>query len=238
MGPLGRPQEQEDCHVSLLAKQNAFLSSTGTDLVDHVVSEAGAVHLKSCPSSRSRNRRKVRLFWNVGDTGLSLHFVLVVNFMRTPNWYLPRAQAEYSTLNKFLFAYVPGYMRLHRYKIAFNLEFNSIIFPLKYSAFRNYVEEGAMAHMKSTAPEKYHQMLTPQYPIGCKRVSPFPFRTCCPNCFSPGDPLMRALPDRSSSILDTANPSTDRMSSSSILPSPRSPRLESRRSMVESTSSM
>lgn len=86
--------------------------------------------------------------------------------MRTSNWYLPRGQAEYSSLDKFLFRYLPFYMKSHRYKIASQLEINSALFPLKFSAFRHYIEEGALQHVRDTAPAEYLDLLTPQYPLG------------------------------------------------------------------------
>ncbi|KAJ1308236.1 hypothetical protein OPQ81_003951 [Rhizoctonia solani] len=73
----------------------------------------------------------------------------VVNFCRTPSWYIPRPQMRVSPVVQWVFRHVPFALKSVRYLIA----------------------GGAMLYrMRSLAPPEYHKQLTPNYPFGCKRV--------------------------------------------------------------------
>ena len=68
-------------------------------------------------------------------------------------------------------------MRLYRLKLAYDWEMEA--FKLQggeeNAKKRAKVEEFFLAHMKATAPEKYHERLTPNYPVSksfIKRIVP------------------------------------------------------------------
>ncbi|KAI0074670.1 FAD/NAD-P-binding domain-containing protein [Panus rudis PR-1116 ss-1] len=73
----------------------------------------------------------------------------VVNFARTPMWFFPRIRRIYTGFEKWVFRNVPFAMRLYRW-------------GLMAWFLTNY--------MKKNAPEKYHDVLKPDYPFGCKRL--------------------------------------------------------------------
>lgn len=67
--------------------------------------------------------------------------------------------------------YVPGLMYLMRFAVFALGEADwQGFYMTKYGAFfRNKSEPAAIAYMKKTAPKKYHDLLIPDFPIGCKR---------------------------------------------------------------------
>jgi hypothetical protein len=107
--------------------------------------------------------------------------VEVINFVRTPNYFMPRDQKTYSALTKTFFKYIPGYMRTYRNFIMATSDSRFIVWMLNAWGLRHYVEEVSLKYMRDTAPAKYHGFLTPRYPFGCKRgefLSSFARRDC------------------------------------------------------------
>ena len=114
----------------------------------------------------------------------------IINFCRTPSWFVPREQKAYSGTAKALFRSVPGLMRAYRWWIAATNDARFVVWRLSNSTLRHYVEEvrplsaaccsfacsqRALAqestkYITQTAPSKYHTWLIPHYPFGCKRV--------------------------------------------------------------------
>ncbi|KAF5360199.1 hypothetical protein D9758_011372 [Tetrapyrgos nigripes] len=93
----------------------------------------------------------------------------VVNFVRTPNWFLPPARAPYSWYHKVLFKYVPFWMKINRLKLFLGTDFfYALVFGSPYlrkmstALARNYIE--------MTAPKELLDKLVPTYTLGCKRV--------------------------------------------------------------------
>ncbi|KAF7424123.1 hypothetical protein PC9H_009426 [Pleurotus ostreatus] len=75
--------------------------------------------------------------------------VQVVNFCRTPQWFVPAVNSKYPGWVQTLFAYVPGVMRLYR----------NII-----------MARGFTKYLKSKLPKEMLEKMTPSYPPGCKRI--------------------------------------------------------------------
>ncbi|KAM0753779.1 FAD/NAD(P)-binding domain-containing protein [Meredithblackwellia eburnea MCA 4105] len=94
----------------------------------------------------------------------------VINFSRSPSWFAPRPQKAYSETTKAIFRNVPGVMRLYRDFIAATSDARYLVWMLKLSPVRHYVEEYMAAYIRKTAPKKYADFLVPSYPFGCKRV--------------------------------------------------------------------
>lgn len=101
--------------------------------------------------------------------GKTAHLTQVV---RTKHWIYPFAvDAASQKFMKLIAKYVPGSMLLQRF----------IVFNASERAFRGFymTEAGAKyrakrraqieQYMRSTAPEKYHDLLIPDFEIGCKR---------------------------------------------------------------------
>jgi cation diffusion facilitator CzcD-associated flavoprotein CzcO len=92
-------------------------------------------------------------------------------FQRTPNWIIPRMDRAYSGIEKSIFARLPFTMKLTRLAIYLYLDF------MFYRVFKSrgwinkYLTSTAnrLRTRKIKDPE-LRRKLTPDYPIGCKRV--------------------------------------------------------------------
>ncbi|TVY82411.1 Baeyer-Villiger monooxygenase [Lachnellula suecica] len=87
----------------------------------------------------------------------------VTQIMRSPPWWekwAPRLNRSIPLFNKFI-----------RFVVACGSEFDFRLFGGgEYAAKeRAKVEVQLLEHMRKTAPEKYHEILTPDYGVGCKR---------------------------------------------------------------------
>ncbi|KUL81708.1 hypothetical protein ZTR_09511 [Talaromyces verruculosus] len=78
------------------------------------------------------------------------------------------------TYHKFLtwiFRYVPFTMKLHRFHIFLlaEKEFRLFLMTKAAALLRKKTQQAAEKYMRDTAPAKYHQILIPDFDIGCKR---------------------------------------------------------------------
>jgi cation diffusion facilitator CzcD-associated flavoprotein CzcO len=101
----------------------------------------------------------------------------VTQLMRSPPWVVPKAQPPFGPevwgkWSATLFDRVPGVGRFFRtfVYIISELDYYTIFHnsPANQLA-RKKVEAKLIADMKSKVPEKYHEILTPDYGVGCKR---------------------------------------------------------------------
>ncbi|KAF2869690.1 hypothetical protein BDV95DRAFT_608531 [Massariosphaeria phaeospora] len=101
----------------------------------------------------------------------------VTQLMRSPPWVVPSPHAPggdewWEKNGPALTKYVPGLLQTLRITIFAALEGTFFkTFPNTDRATKNrkMMEEKMIARMKRIVPEKYHEMLTPNYGIGCKR---------------------------------------------------------------------
>ncbi|KAI9508293.1 hypothetical protein F5148DRAFT_1275811 [Russula earlei] len=96
--------------------------------------------------------------------------VEVVNFCRSPQWYLERSQFEYPEWVKWVFAHVPFAMAAYRAFLMGTTDFNYLVFSRSDSLFQRLSRKKMTEYIKMKAPKRYHSQLIPQYPPGCKRV--------------------------------------------------------------------
>ncbi|KAI0260380.1 FAD/NAD-binding domain-containing protein [Gloeopeniophorella convolvens] len=94
----------------------------------------------------------------------------VVNFARTPMWYVPSPFIPYRETTKWIFARFPLVQRLYRYKIAARDDSAYIIFGGKNSFLGKLWSYSCEKYAKKVAPAKYHDVIIPNYPLGCRRV--------------------------------------------------------------------
>ncbi|KAJ5907939.1 Transcription factor [Penicillium taxi] len=101
----------------------------------------------------------------------------VTQFMRTPPWVQPDLMTPgqvdwWKRWMPTLMTNVPGLLSLLR-RTSFFLseEIYFAIFPkTAYAALRRpMLEKKFLDHMRQVAPKEYHEILTPNYPLGCKR---------------------------------------------------------------------
>ncbi|WP_417451759.1 flavin-containing monooxygenase [Kordiimonas sp.] len=91
-------------------------------------------------------------------------------YQRTPNWILPRPFLEYSDRMKRLFGRLPLLEKLHRLQIYLMFEMR---FPLfrRDKFFSRRASKMFTKHLEEQVKDESLQAkLTPDYPIGCKRI--------------------------------------------------------------------
>lgn len=100
----------------------------------------------------------------------------VTQLMRSPPWVVPRLEGPggdevWEKWGPTLTTHVPGLAHFLRFAIFVFAESNFALFG--NSKFcenqRKKTEKQLIAHMRKTVPEKYWDMLTPNYSVGCKR---------------------------------------------------------------------
>ena len=101
----------------------------------------------------------------------------VTQIMRSPPWVVPKVEPpggkeKYEKYSPTLFSMVPGMAKLFRF-ICFatgEIHWFTIFDDNSWNhKTRKKIELEMLEHMKRSVPEKYHEILTPDYAIGCKR---------------------------------------------------------------------
>lgn len=100
----------------------------------------------------------------------------VTQLMRSPPWVVPRVQPpmgkeKWEEWSPWLNDNIPGFNKTLRTLIFAGAEYDWRLFGSgKYhQKERKKVEDVLLAHMRKTVPEKYHEILTPDYGVCCKR---------------------------------------------------------------------
>ncbi|KAL0935108.1 monooxygenase [Colletotrichum truncatum] len=96
----------------------------------------------------------------------------VIQFQRSPQWLNDRPNPKISEFRKFCFRYVPLYGRLYRYWLWRSTDMlHGLYITGDISLERQRAEHQAIAerYMRETAPKRYHDILIPTFPLGCKR---------------------------------------------------------------------
>ncbi|KIY72027.1 FAD/NAD-binding domain-containing protein [Cylindrobasidium torrendii FP15055 ss-10] len=93
--------------------------------------------------------------------------VEVINFCRTPQWFVPRADFEYPEWGKWLFKNIPGIMRLWRVSISFRSDFSFLLFNKDRKWLVDLVRGRLGEYIRATAPPGFP---IPEYPPGCNRM--------------------------------------------------------------------
>ena len=95
----------------------------------------------------------------------------ITQVMRTPPWVVPKEVMPFGDRGLWIVAHVPGVAKALRLMIAAKSEYDWRFF--KNGEFnvkeREKEEQRLLGFMKKMTPEKYHELLTPNYSIGCKR---------------------------------------------------------------------
>jgi cation diffusion facilitator CzcD-associated flavoprotein CzcO len=124
--------------------------------------------------------------------------VEVINFCRSPQWYIPRLQFDYPGWAKWVFARVPFAMWAYRAFLMGRADLLYLLFRTTESRPQRGARKGMAKYMKMMAPEKYHAKLIPQFPPGCKRLIVDPGYLKClhrPNVTLNFDAIDRVVPE-------------------------------------------
>jgi cation diffusion facilitator CzcD-associated flavoprotein CzcO len=96
----------------------------------------------------------------------------VTQFQRCAQWINDRPNREFSAFEKWCFRYVPLANKLYRFyiwKITDALHTLYASESARSIKARAAATEVAREYMRDTAPERYHDILIPKFPLGCKR---------------------------------------------------------------------
>lgn len=95
----------------------------------------------------------------------------VKQYARSPQWYHERPNRQFSSLEKWSFRWVPFLMRLHRWNIFWSIDSKSYSYRGTDAGVKQRLkeEEKARQYIYETAPKKYHDLLVPDFELGCKR---------------------------------------------------------------------
>ena len=139
----------------------------------------------------------------IGTGASAIQFVPVVAqqaqklyvFQRTPPWLLPKPDRAYFPIERFVFSHVPPVRRLYRSLIYWALEMR-VAMLTKRSWLQQYHKRRALDYLrKSIEDPRLRHALTPDYPIGCKRIlisNDYYPALCRPNVELVTSPIERA----------------------------------------------
>ncbi|MCJ7815341.1 MAG: NAD(P)/FAD-dependent oxidoreductase, partial [Xanthomonadales bacterium] len=94
-------------------------------------------------------------------------------FQRTANYLIPRHDRNYTALEKWCFRYLPLYGKI--YRLALFLRYEWLAYPIVKTSAKNIQRRYAIGQFrgllrKSVPDRALRAKLTPDYPIGCKRI--------------------------------------------------------------------
>ncbi|KAJ9625205.1 hypothetical protein H2204_010592 [Knufia peltigerae] len=98
--------------------------------------------------------------------------VQVYQFQRSPQWINERPNSNFTDFQKWCFRYLPLWNRIYRYYLWKNTDALHNLYQSETArSIRNRAAatKQAKTYMMATAPKKYHDLLIPQFPLGCKR---------------------------------------------------------------------
>ncbi|KAE8143900.1 hypothetical protein BDV38DRAFT_232277 [Aspergillus pseudotamarii] len=95
----------------------------------------------------------------------------LTQIIRSQHWIFPATNFTYPKILKWIFEYIPFALKLHRLHIFLIAENGFRMFPMTNRAarLRQKRRKEVEKYMKETAPPKYHDILIPDFEIGCKR---------------------------------------------------------------------
>ncbi|KAL2670113.1 hypothetical protein Neosp_014994 [[Neocosmospora] mangrovei] len=95
----------------------------------------------------------------------------LTQIIRAKHWILPPIDSAQTDAMRNIFKYIPGTMTLQRLLVFLTAENELRGFPMTKSAakFRQRRRRQAEQYMRCTAPAEYHNMLIPDFEVGCKR---------------------------------------------------------------------
>lgn len=94
----------------------------------------------------------------------------LTQIIRSQHWVSPASNYTYGPFIQWVFCHIPFAMRLHRLQLFLLAEKDFRLFPMTKAAARLRKRHSSQVehYMRATAPDKYHNILVPDYEIGCK----------------------------------------------------------------------
>jgi len=110
----------------------------------------------------------VQIVPEIAKTAARIHL-----FQRTANYLIPRGDRNYTAFEKWCFRYLPLYGKI--YRLALFLRYDWFAYPIVKTSASNIQRRYALGQFrrllrKSVSDPELRAKLTPDYPIGCKRI--------------------------------------------------------------------
>ncbi|KAJ6081900.1 flavoprotein [Penicillium canescens] len=95
----------------------------------------------------------------------------LTQIIRSKNWVFQAPNFTYPKVLQWVFHYIPLAMRLHRLHLFLIAENDFRLFRMTKAAakLRRKCQQHVEKYMQETAPAKYHDILIPDFDVGCKR---------------------------------------------------------------------
>lgn len=96
----------------------------------------------------------------------------VYQFQRSAQWINERPNREFHPIQKWCFRYIPFVNRIYRFYLWKSTDALHSLYTsesAKSTRDREVATASALDYMTKTAPKKYHELLIPKFPLGCKR---------------------------------------------------------------------
>ncbi|KAI0797187.1 hypothetical protein C8Q75DRAFT_802839 [Abortiporus biennis] len=177
--------------------ENVLTGERKTDYAQVFISAIGALHAPNYPPDldsiknfkgehfhSARWNHKVRLHNKrvavIGNGCSAAQFIPkisedptteVVNFCRSSAWFLNIKPPAFTPWTIWKFVHIPLYLKIHRALLMVKHELAYVLALTggPDNKFRKKIAASSAAYIRSTAPEKYHKVLIPDYEFGCKR---------------------------------------------------------------------
>jgi cyclohexanone monooxygenase len=94
----------------------------------------------------------------------------VYSVQRSPTWILPKPDRRYTWRERWVFAHVPFAKKLYRTRLWLRSESNISVIEHGSEKTREFTAIALKMLEKSVADEELRRKLTPQHPMGCKRL--------------------------------------------------------------------
>jgi cation diffusion facilitator CzcD-associated flavoprotein CzcO len=94
----------------------------------------------------------------------------VTQLIRTKHWVFESPKVTYTPFMRWCFRNVPGVMHLHRFAVFAIAESDLSLFYMTKAGARARAtrRKRVEKYMRETAPAKYHNLLIPDFDVGCK----------------------------------------------------------------------
>ncbi|VDB82810.1 unnamed protein product [Peniophora sp. CBMAI 1063] len=96
--------------------------------------------------------------------------VEVVEYCRTPMWYVQGAHIPYSSFWKWVYANIPFIMWLHRIRTQTMHELGWFIVGFRSEFMREWTRKSMMRYIRAKVPKEYADRMIPDYAPGCRRI--------------------------------------------------------------------
>ncbi|KAL8277870.1 hypothetical protein RQP46_009689 [Phenoliferia psychrophenolica] len=163
---------------------NVLISATGPlakpvipDIPGRELFKGASFHNLRWDSNVQLDGKRVAVLGN-GSSGIQLvpgvaarPGVELIHFIRSGGYFLPKVNSDFSPLALWAFKWFPGAQRLYRNYLFFEAWVSPLQWPPLQRDSQKALQDRLLKYLEDKAPAEYLEALTPDYPVGCKRVA-------------------------------------------------------------------